>query len=462
MAKLPSDRAGLKAYIDSKKKSLTPEQYSKSKDVNKAVIRLKQFTPEKFDLEAGGGNLAQLQRGVEDPTLGGGGGEPAKPADVSSYLNSFQDSVFSAAGSPETREQISAQVMPDVERPDPFSRVEEFERLREEQGVAGLETSLTGLKEQKEALIAEDRARRFDAEGKPVALGVIGGRVSEIERQTNERIDAINRQINTATDQLNTSYGIIETYINLGGLDYTDAVNSYNTEFDQNLQIYKIVEEEMDEQQATARANLQTYQNAIIKGNLDYGSLSSDQKVFVSKLEVQSGLPIGFTSQLQADNAGGKVLSTTTRESAGQKFVDVVLQMPDGSMKVQTQSLGAAGGGVGGQADSAFRTALKNGREDLESGHSWGSVWDRISSQFPNVTNEQIDSGLGTEFREGGAYERFVEKTAKPTSQSATVKSDITKAKQALISAGDNSAENAKKVEEDENYRNFVLANHGN
>ena len=461
MAKLPSSREGLKSYIDAKKKSLTPEQYSKSKDVNKAVIRLKEFTPEKFDLEAGGGREALLQRGIEDPTLSG---EAAKgqPADVSSYLNAFQDNVFSVAGSPETREQISAQVRPSVDSPDPFSRVGRFEELREEQGVVGLETSLTELKAQKEALIAEDRARRFDAEGKPVALGVIGGRVSEIERQTNERIDAINRQINTATDQLNTSYGMIETYINLAGMDYTDAVNSYNTEFNQNLQIYKIVDEERDEQQELARANLQTYQNAITKGNIDYGSLSSDQKVFISKLEVQSGLPIGFTAQLKADNAEGKVLSTTTRTSGGQKFVDVVLQMSDGSMKVQTQGLGATGGDAGGATSSAFRTALEDGRDDLEAGHNWGTVWDRIRSQFPDVSNEQIDSGLGTEFREGGAYERFVEKTAKPTSQSATVKSDITKAKQALISAGDNSAENAKKVEEDENYRNFVLANHGN
>ena len=338
MPALPKDKAGLEAFIAERKRTLSPEKFSRSKSVNKARIRLKEFDPDKFDLEAGGGREALLRRGVEDPTpetnivdLG----------DISSTLNNFQDQLFEQAGAPETRAGIVAGLEPDTERPQPFKRLEEFNRLREEQGVAELETELNRLRSEQRDIVAENRARRFDAEGKPVPLGVISGRVSEIERQSNERLDVVNRQLSTITDQLNTSYGVIETFINLGSQDFQDATRAYNDEFNRNLQIYKLVDEEIDEQRATARANLQTYQNAIIKGSIDYNSLSDDQKVFVNKLELQSGLPLGFTASLKQDSPDSKVLSTTTRESGGQKFVDVVMRNPDGSMEIKTQTLGA-------------------------------------------------------------------------------------------------------------------------
>ena len=185
------------------------------------------------------------------PTATGGAGG----GDLPSYLNSYQDSVYGAAGSPELRESIVAQLEPDMEKPETLNRVQEYEKLRGEIGVADLETTLTDLKAQLEEQYATKRARRFDAEGKPVAMGVIAGRVGEIERQENERIDALGRQINVINDQLQTSYNTIQTYMNYMGLDYQDAVAAYNADFNKNLQIYNLVDEELDEQTAAARAN---------------------------------------------------------------------------------------------------------------------------------------------------------------------------------------------------------------
>lgn len=320
---------------------------------------------------------------------------PKNAGDVSGFLNDFQDGVYNFAGQPETRESIVQQIQPDQAAPEPLNRVQEFENLREQYGVADLETNLTDLKAEQEALIAEKRRRTQAEEGKTVPLGVIGGRVSEIERQENERLDVINRTINTVTDQLQTSYGVIETYINLSGLDYQDAVSAYDREFNQNLQIYKLVDEELDQQQSNARANLQIYANAIISGNIDYNSLSSDQKAFVSKLEVQSGLPIGFTASLKADNAGGKVLSTSTRESGGQKYADVVMQMPDGSMKVVTQSLGAVSGSGSSKTTESelLRTASRDMTLTLSSksggdGYVSPTTWNVASKAWTAETGE--------------------------------------------------------------------------
>ena len=262
--------------------------------------------------------------------------------DLTSMLGSFQTGVFDSATSPALREQIAAQLEPQgIAKPEPLNRVNLYNQMREQYGVTGLETAVTDLKAQVEEQVAIKRQRSQAQEAKPVALGVIAGRVGEIERQENERIDALNRQLNTYNDQLNTAYNMVSTFMNYAGLDYQDAVTAYNNEYNKNLQIYKLVDEEMDEQTAQARANLQTFQNAIEKGNITYSQLPSATKSMITKLEVQSGLPAGFTSALRSSDANGKVLSTTTREIGGQKFIDVVMQMPDGSMKVKTQGVGA-------------------------------------------------------------------------------------------------------------------------
>ena len=88
MPTLPTDQAGLKKYIDDLKAGGATE--STSKALNKAVIALKQFTPEKFDREAGGGNLAQLQRGVEDPT--------PEPGEIGSFVQGLGGNLGATSG----------------------------------------------------------------------------------------------------------------------------------------------------------------------------------------------------------------------------------------------------------------------------------------------------------------------------------------------------------------------------
>lgn len=245
------------------------------------------------------------------PQLTSPAGSGVAGGDLSAALSGYQDSVFGASNNVELRESIINQLEPEGEKPELLNRVEEYEKLRGEMGVADLETTLNDLKAQLEEQYATKRARTFDAEGKPVAMGVIAGRVGEIERQENERIDAIGRQINVINDQLQTSYSVIEQYMSLMSLDYQDAVAQYNADYSRNLQIYQLVDEEMDEQVASARANLQTYMNAITSGNLNYSNLSANQKLAINKMEIQSNLPVGFVSSLKM-NPKDQIFATSS------------------------------------------------------------------------------------------------------------------------------------------------------
>lgn len=435
-------------------KTLQPDKYG-SETVKSAYTKLSSgVTKAGGWTEANAENIYQYTGKYPSFTTNADGtpytGKYGAGGDLTTSLNNFQDTVYQNASSPQLRESISAQLEPDgMEQPEPINRVETLQTMREEMGVADLEQQLNDLKFQLEEQYAQRRLRTQDAEGKPVSLGVIGGRVTEIERQENERIDAIGRQIGYISDQLNTSYNTIQTMINYMGLDYQDAVAAYNTEYNRNLQLYKLVDEEMDEQLANARANLQVYANAITSGNMTYSQLSNTEKTMISKLEVQSGLPIGFIKSL---NMSFKDRLLGTSSDGTQAWIIG----EDG--KLQTISTGLPSSKTSGGAGS-YSSAFASARAELDSGKSWGAVWDRMKQQFPELSNQQIDTWLNksdyvTVDEQGNEQWKRI---SPASSFTAAEKEEISYAKQLAVQYGA-SNDDLQKIETDPNFRAWVLA----
>lgn len=276
---------------------------------------------------------------------------PTSKEGVTPFLNDFQKNIFeSSQPKPEVRvptaEELKTELAPKTEQPALLNRVAEFEKLRTEQGVSVLEQTLTDLKSQEEALVAQKRTRIQGEEGKPVALNVISGRVSEVDRQENEKIDTIQRQKSRVVDELNTKYSVINTYMNYKGLDYNDAVTAYDKEFSQNLQMYNIISgKEKDARSAfesdrdAARANLQIYTNLISKGNVDLSSMPADQQLQMSKLEIQSGLPVGFMASVKKDKNADIIFSNTN-----EGVTQVGIRNSDGTINVQSYGTSTAKG----------------------------------------------------------------------------------------------------------------------
>ena len=248
---------------------------------------------------------------------------PRTQEEVTPYLNQFQGELFKAQERPEvkveTMEELGAKLKPGVGLPPLIKRAEERERMRVELGVAGLETSLTDIKAQIDEEYAALRQQREAQRGKGMPLNVVAGRIGELERTAQERIDFLGRQQARITDELNTKYTVIGQYMQDIGLDYGDAVARYDTEFKNNVTMYNIItgkEEaaltQYERDRTAARSNLQIYTNAITAGNLTYADMSSDQKLMVTKLEVQSGLPIGFISNLNM-SAKDRLLSVNDK-----------------------------------------------------------------------------------------------------------------------------------------------------
>jgi hypothetical protein len=132
----------------------------------------------------------------------------------------------------------------------------------------------------------------------------------------------------------------------LEGLDYNDAVNRYESEFDRNLKIYDLIsdarkeaKDDLRDDRNAARANLQIYANAAISGNIDYDSLGPEQKLMIQKLEVQSGLPVGLISSIKKDPKADIIFTSTNNG-----ITQVGFRNSDGSIKVESYGTSTAGG----------------------------------------------------------------------------------------------------------------------
>lgn len=249
-------------------------------------------------------------------------------------------------------------LLPTEPAPTPPKLLETYEAERQKRGLDALEGDINLLTSEERDLMATKRIRTAEERDKPVAQNIIEGRVSQVERQQNERIDVVQREKAYLVDQAKTAYSAIDTIVNLTGKDYELAKGAYDTKFNQALQIINLGydiqgQEKTDLQrvQDNARANLTVYADLVKSGNLSVGSLPAEAQTAIAKLEVQSGLGMGFLSKIQ-----GTPISITTREDNGVKYADVITRDPaTGQMRVESQVVGSVS--TAGSANSIKTTS---------------------------------------------------------------------------------------------------------
>lgn len=242
-----------------------------------------------------------------------------------------------------------------------------YNKLVSEQGIGDLETTINDLTNQENEIRAQFRVNKSTEEGKPVAMNVIEGRVGEQERAANERLDAVLRQKDYATNQLKTKYDVVNNIMNLKKLDYQAASDEYNSTFSQNLQLINLAKgiaddekSDLEREQDNARANTQIIYNAIQSGGLKLSEISDDQKLNITKLEMQAGLPTGFYESLQSKNPKADIVTSTSRESNGAKYVDVIMRNEDGSLSTKSMYVGAVDKGGSGTKPTEAETVRAN------------------------------------------------------------------------------------------------------
>ena len=288
----------------------------------------------------GSGNVDRWWSGTQNTGNAPSTAPTAAPAstdtgggDLPSYLQNFQQSAMDSlatlkpADTP-SFDELKNNLTPDIAKPETISRIDTREEMRAEYGVDALEAQLNSIKDEETLIADELRALTGTEEGKKgIPLNVIQGRITEEERVAQQRMDAVIRRKNSITNELTTKYNVINTYVTDLGLDYGDAVEAYNNDFDRNYKIQSMVtdmsnkafDQKLDVLKTgvdivmdtakfaetvkqndidNARANLTTMANAITSGNMTYDTMSADKKLQIQKLEIQSGLPVGTIGSL--------------------------------------------------------------------------------------------------------------------------------------------------------------------
>lgn len=240
-------------------------------------------------------------------------------------------------------QEFVQRVQPTTPAPQRTSLVDQYTKLQDQHGTAKLQTDLQALDDedaQIDAALRQFRAK--ETEGVSQEFGT--GRISEAERNVLERREYINRQRNSLVGRINSANKSIETIMSLTDKDYTNAREEYESEYERNLSLLdtfrdmrREARDEQSEARDDARANLTTIYNALADNSVDPATLSATQRTHIEQLELEAGLPSGFFDTIKEAVPNGKMLSHTAYEdNSGRKYTDVIFQMPDGSINVET------------------------------------------------------------------------------------------------------------------------------
>lgn len=219
--------------------------------------------------------------------------------------------------------------------------------------------------------------------------------------------------------------------------------NPYYTEATRVGKIAKLNERANDEINTLQSQVEAKKADALVKINIATQQYDIESKAYQQNLDklntlISSGAIVGASSKdisqiaLATGMSTDMVRSIIDNTKKSQRQTQVVTATDDnGNVTVavidsQTgetigkNSLGAIGNkqGSGSAKDTeekqqrAFDEAIETGMAQLQKGESWGTVWNRIYTKFKGIGSDEdlrlaIDSGLGTSWREGGAYERY-------------------------------------------------------
>jgi hypothetical protein len=231
----------------------------------------------------------------------------------------------------------------------------------------------------------------------PVRLGVIEGRVDKATTDRQEQIQWYSNELSRVSDMAQGAYTQIQMIMQFTQMDYETAKDTYQTEFNNRMSVYKTISDEYNADRAFASTQWSMMASYISKGQMTWDSMSKDQKAQVTKYEAQMGLPIGFMSKLQME-AGANVISTTQRVSPnGGTYTDIVYKDTTGATKVKSVYTGQtriASSGGSTASDKQMQTDIKDMNSAL-----WakkGSDNNVSPNTYVNYKKQWMDAGYSS------------------------------------------------------------------
>lgn len=255
----------------------------------------------------------------------------------------------------------------------PPSMAELFAETKASLGVEELETELADIynkidETDSELLIQAEEAGHGQ---QLVTTGQLNRRKGSLQREAENRIQRLNIQRGAVARMLNNKISSLNMIMQFSQQDYQNSAAYYKANFDRAIQMYNLISDAEDKEmeieekaEQDAKANWTVLYSSIADGYMDYGELTTDQKLQIKDLETQAGLPVGFMDMVMGRDPLGKVQTVTSRtDSAGNTYFDVLKVAPDGTMTVESIFKGKANGSGGYAPSTTKKEWLERGGE---------------------------------------------------------------------------------------------------
>lgn len=317
---------------------------------------------------------------TKDPFLGGEWQNIQSEADANAMINDFShedssttktNTSSSAVVSQGTSEyDMYRKTVVDLMAQQPSGGADyqgRLSALRSQYGVQQDEQGLQALDDEAMAIENDLVARRNAARSQPVAMGVIAGRVGEIERQQMERLNQVNRDRQYLANSLAQKQSIIGSMMDAYGADYKAAQEAFDSKYNHAMDAInmfrQIKKDETDEKAAMANAalaqkkfeeekaqkrkddasaKLKVIYDAIGDGTMDPNLIKNPAMALqMAQLEIQSGYPIGTFTGMMSKNPDKKIQSTVESiNEKGEKILSFVMTDRNGTPTVVQKNLG--------------------------------------------------------------------------------------------------------------------------
>lgn len=264
-----------------------------------------------------------------------------------------------ATAAPTSFQDFKNKIEPAGGEPDKPNYVDTYAKLRADQGIDTLEDNINHLQAQKDEWQSQLSTFRAADEKGATSGSVFNARMSEEERNVQERVDAIDREINLAQNTLKTKTDFISAVMSWTEKDYAAAKDQYENDLTKNIQIQNAVDTQADKIQTSARANLTTINNMISSSGKSWADVDPVLKNQVAQLELQAGFPAGTFEAFARSKPKANVVSTSVEHDAqGNEFIAVVNQDPStGALSVTKMSTGGYTKPSGGSGTAAEITS---------------------------------------------------------------------------------------------------------
>ncbi|QGH73339.1 MAG: adenosylhomocysteinase [Siphoviridae sp. cttb18] len=285
-----------------------------------------------------------------------------------------------------------------------------------------LEQTLADIRARADALNLGVQKYEMGLPGEGISSGAIAGRSEDIQRKTNLDLQTLGLQ----EKNLLTRLGLAKEARDAE----RDAVEKGHDFDKERIELYMKIEEKIrqekndwiaqnDKISDNARQILSTILTQF--DGLTFNQLDPASQAKIQSLAVKAGIPTQALIKGMEIAKNEKDMNDLNKRLQIQRQQQIIAE--EGTTPFQIQVPNGKGGTTTKNVSvpKAFWGVVDKARNELQQGETWGSVWNRVKAQFPNLDNKAIDTALGggvdaegnpTGWAKPGAFQEFKQSKA--------------------------------------------------